>query len=209
MHAIEGVNIDGGPDIIQYQALSYSWGRVKATRILRCSGFSLPITQTLEDALTELQHSTKSLYLWVDAVCINQYDKPEQAEQVTKMLQIYQKAKSVTAWLGIGGADSECVADCNDNSEAIRLSLKNFSNSNHLATCHSHLHDLYNGLLVFYSRPWLTRTWIRQEIYGARHIDVQCGSQRLSWKDYMRLAILLGEMRWATGGGCNRARGNN
>ncbi|OOF91498.1 hypothetical protein ASPCADRAFT_9426 [Aspergillus carbonarius ITEM 5010] len=41
------------------------------------------------------------MYLWVDALCINQDDLMERKEQVTLMSRIYTKATMVLVWLGI------------------------------------------------------------------------------------------------------------
>jgi len=42
----------------------------------------------------------RKVYLWVDAVCINQSDLEERSHQVALMAEIYTRAQSVLVWLG-------------------------------------------------------------------------------------------------------------
>lgn len=53
------------------------------------------------DALLHLRPSSgPPRKLWADAICINQDDFTERAQQVTTMPLIYQHAKRVVIWLG-------------------------------------------------------------------------------------------------------------
>jgi hypothetical protein len=45
--------------------------------------------------------------MWIDAVCINQQNLAERADQVKKMKNIYQMASKVTVWLGQQYINSE------------------------------------------------------------------------------------------------------
>ena len=82
----------------------------------------LPVTKNLESALRSVirkkaNKSThvndndnpledQSLYVWVDAICINQKDVDEKNRQVSIMQEIYQRAKDVHIWLGDGNEDT-------------------------------------------------------------------------------------------------------
>jgi hypothetical protein len=110
-----------------YAALSYNWGDSSAdhTMIIQDDVKSQPITSlqdlvdgamshkglrskqllirpNLHEALKQLRRASKDkhLYIWVDAICINQNDEVEKQEQVMKMAQIYRGAKNVCIWLG-------------------------------------------------------------------------------------------------------------
>lgn len=41
--------------------------------------------------------------IWIDALCINQDDDEEKGIQVQMMDRIFQEAKRVAVWLGVGG----------------------------------------------------------------------------------------------------------
>ncbi|KAF2830838.1 HET-domain-containing protein, partial [Ophiobolus disseminans] len=43
----------------------------------------------------------KTSRLWIDAICINQSDLLERNHQVAQMRDVYTKAESVIAWLGL------------------------------------------------------------------------------------------------------------
>ena len=70
---------------IEYDALSYSWGRPEFTVSILCNDLQVPITRHLADALRHLRPSDKDMSLFVDAICINQYDLPEKGQQVQLM----------------------------------------------------------------------------------------------------------------------------
>ena len=92
-----------------YNALSYIWGASTGTRPLFCEGKSILITPNCESALRHLRHPRKVVALWVDAICINQEDLIERAQQVSLMATIYRQAHEVLIWLGPG---SEEITQC-------------------------------------------------------------------------------------------------
>ncbi len=99
-------------------ALSYVWGDPLATAAIRIDGKCVDVGVNLRDALARIYDvsstlqagistSTKTLstgqvelFLWVDAVCINQADMAERSRQVPRMREIYRSAYSVLVWLG-------------------------------------------------------------------------------------------------------------
>lgn len=106
-----------------YTALSYSWG-AKATKCITVNGHTVSARDELHAALQQLRnelgadphgsdeidaetprrvdHASFQHNLWVDAVCINQDDPVEKAQQVGLMREIYPKAANVLVWLGSG-----------------------------------------------------------------------------------------------------------
>ncbi|KAL5321292.1 hypothetical protein ACEPPN_012107 [Leptodophora sp. 'Broadleaf-Isolate-01'] len=62
----------------------------------------LLIRNNLKDALETLRSTSESIFLWVDAVCINQSCIPERPTQVARMHDVYTQAETVYIWLGIG-----------------------------------------------------------------------------------------------------------
>lgn len=49
--------------------------------------------------------------MWVDALCINQTDNVERAEQVAKMGSIYSRTSHLIVWLGEVGEGSDLAMD--------------------------------------------------------------------------------------------------
>jgi hypothetical protein len=110
-----------------YAALSYNWGDSSADQTLFVQdnlksqpinsvqdlvngamahndlrSRQLLIRPNLHEALRQLRRASRDKYLfvWVDALCIDQNDEVEKQEQVLKMAQIYRNATNVCIWLG-------------------------------------------------------------------------------------------------------------
>jgi hypothetical protein len=49
--------------------------------------------------LRHLRKASKSRYLWMDAICLNQADNDKKAAQVQLMGEVYIQAKKVQIWL--------------------------------------------------------------------------------------------------------------
>jgi hypothetical protein len=61
------------------------------------------VRPNLHSALQRLRsYERRHIYLWVDAICIDQNNNPERSIQVTKMAEIYNRASNVCVWLGAG-----------------------------------------------------------------------------------------------------------
>lgn len=83
-----------------YECLSYVWGDVKDKPLIEVDGAGLAITKNLHGALQRLRDPALDRVLWVDAVCINQDNIAERAQQVQVMAMIYAYASKVVVWLG-------------------------------------------------------------------------------------------------------------
>ncbi|KAH8199791.1 hypothetical protein TruAng_006072 [Truncatella angustata] len=86
-----------------YYALSYVWGDVSNRESIVVDGYNLSVTATLASALREISREYSSdgaVYLWADALCINQNDQDERSYQVGLMHSIYTGAHQVLSWLG-------------------------------------------------------------------------------------------------------------
>ena len=97
-----------------YIALSYEWGgydpdedKNKAT----VNGTQIRLTINLLGALRYLRETRQGSRFWVDALCINQNDLTERAQQVQLMSRIYQKALLVAMWISERQDDSDLAID--------------------------------------------------------------------------------------------------
>lgn len=98
---LEEISLDM-TQIRRYSALSYVWGAKAGTRPLYSEGMTILITPNCEKALRHLRHVKEPVTLWVDAICINQKDLNERAQQVSLMGDVYRNADEVVIWLGEG-----------------------------------------------------------------------------------------------------------
>lgn len=100
---------------LDYEAVSYVWGEPVFDHQLHTPLGSINITESLGSALRGLRSKEGVRNLWTDAVCINQIDKGEKAQQIPLMGGIYKVAKCVLAWLGEGGEDiPKAFTECKD-----------------------------------------------------------------------------------------------
>ncbi|EOA84348.1 uncharacterized protein SETTUDRAFT_61258, partial [Exserohilum turcica Et28A] len=83
----------------RFRALSYVWGDQTDQRIIKVNGCTFKVNQNLFGALMGIVRS-KTIVIWIDAICINQKDDEEKGWQVAMMGDIYRKASKVFAWLG-------------------------------------------------------------------------------------------------------------
>lgn len=85
----------------EYEALSYCWGPIHPIHAMLLNGKRFAITPNLFMALWHITVCRdKPLVLWVDAICINQSDNAEKAQQVGMMREIYEGASRTIVWLG-------------------------------------------------------------------------------------------------------------
>jgi hypothetical protein len=119
------------------------------------------ITTNLHAALLRFRNPFVNRYLWLDAICINQEDREEKAQQIQLMYKIYSLAQCVMVWLG----------DATDTSgqalEDIRLAAER-----QLAL---HLEDARQAaILELLRRSWFQRLWVGIFQPYARHALTRC-----------------------------------
>ncbi|KAF2817455.1 uncharacterized protein BDZ99DRAFT_373324, partial [Mytilinidion resinicola] len=91
-----------------YVALSYAWGEHDSAlgfptrNKIWINGKPYEIRSNLFAFLAQWGPSLnqKNIYLWADAVCIDQDNLEERESQVAQMREIFTRAKAVWAWLG-------------------------------------------------------------------------------------------------------------
>ncbi|KAH8807101.1 heterokaryon incompatibility protein-domain-containing protein [Xylogone sp. PMI_703] len=84
----------------EYEALSYCWGDPSIRTSVKCNDGLLNVTINLKEALLHLRHRSEERVIWIDAICINQEDLQERAQQVGIMREIYETSSKVVVWLG-------------------------------------------------------------------------------------------------------------
>ncbi|KAF2748961.1 HET-domain-containing protein, partial [Sporormia fimetaria CBS 119925] len=153
--SLEGKLLHVSSTSFQYIAVSYVWGDPTPTHHITISGYSLRITANLFDVLHNLRLRTGPLYLWADAICINQQDVEERNAQVQKMAGIYRHAARVICWLGHLTPDYEMGLDLLDalRSEDYDAYLEDAS-----------LWSAWDALVELLDRPFWRRMWIMQEV---------------------------------------------
>jgi hypothetical protein len=77
----------------RYEAISYVWGSPTGTFPISCDGKVLLVTENCLTALYQLRRRVRKRVLWIDAVCIDQAEikdaADERAVQIPLMGEIY------------------------------------------------------------------------------------------------------------------------
>lgn len=184
-----GITEEGIEKEVSYIALSYEWGRPEYPRVVQANGTSFPITENLFQALKALRSAMGDVYLWADALCINQYDEAEKSVQVRRMQTIYRKASKVVAWNPQWDEDMQSIFI-----KALNLEIRhqNIPGEENQHIYHSHPHEeweelqdrseqhstqclelAYRVLGTASNPPLFRRIWVRQEIHNARNLQCQ------------------------------------
>jgi len=179
-----------------FEALSYEWQEKVGTIPVLCDDEKILITPNCKAAMEKLRLRTKSRYIWIDAICINQADDQERNQQVAIMADIFRAADKVMMWLGeetdfmsaafealplVAKAQRRLLQEAgelSDNGEPWEgdedpsTLLQRMSNNKYIT-------DTFENLM---DRTYWTRAWILPEIIiaGSRGI-VMCGDQSCDW----------------------------
>ncbi|KAH7026365.1 heterokaryon incompatibility protein-domain-containing protein [Microdochium trichocladiopsis] len=163
----------------KYMALSYAWGNGDDTAEIRVDGHRHKITTSLYGALRRLRRPRESVYVWADAVCINQQDKAELSQQVRYMTSIFLQAESVAIWLG---------PEADDSNLAISLVRRTVRAAGSAAAMRElismrELRAHFAALVALFERAYWKRLWVVQEVLSATAKTVYCGRDEVSWAD--------------------------
>ena len=89
---------------LRYSAVSYVWGVADFSRhILVHEGeesYDMNITPAADCVLRTFRQPQVTVALWIDALCLNQSNEVEKAEQIPLMGEIFSEAEDVLVWLG-------------------------------------------------------------------------------------------------------------
>jgi hypothetical protein len=195
--------------VLTFQALSYAWGKVGTEHVILVSNihqsttdsdstqatkpttedferFSFPVQRNLFQALRRIRQPNKHLWLWVDALCIDQHDEIDKSQQIPNMPEIYSNAWNVIVWLGEGG---ESQGAENDLQRAMDLIPKilNLRMLDELLNTDCASEEILLSWLSFgqlLQSPWFSRRWVIQEIACARQLSIRIRHHIVSWIDF-------------------------
>lgn len=173
---------------VEYFAISYAWGAPEFTRTLeiRHDGDDtsyLRITSNLDALLRHFRTPGNPRYLWIDAICLNQDDETEKAQQIPMMGRIYEEAKGIHIWVGPSVPETPELFVFFRKSSRIRQAKQSQMAARIVIFMREYLHGYGPGLgaiIDFFQRSWFSRRWIIQEACLARRATVHCGNYSIS-----------------------------
>lgn len=180
---------------LEFEAASYVWGAgyENAGTVDLGGGKRLELRPNLRDALYNLRHESAPRKLWIDALCINQYDHSEKATQVMLMAEIYARCTSVLIWLGLPGPQSQ-----------LGLEVLAFlaSSDVRIGSGDAPWDQLPSGeveaaLQDILERQYFQRLWVVQEAALASHITMHVGRTAIAWSHRARTRRFLARVKMA------------
>lgn len=175
-----------------YDAISYYWGSddlAYTIEINQASSVTLHrINTNLHFALRRFRLETEDRTLSNDAICINQKDDAEKADQVGLMGEIYTRAQKVLIYLGEPDTSTSEATDLMDKIHEAAVNTPQedlmpavmWMKKNRLPLP-TEPHK-WEPLKTFFRRPWFRRKWIVQECALAKCPIFHCGQWERSWE---------------------------
>ncbi|PQE19198.1 HET-6OR heterokaryon incompatibility (het-6OR allele) protein [Rutstroemia sp. NJR-2017a BBW] len=185
----------------QYEAFSYTWGDEVSPNPITVNGVEVLVTENLLVALKRFRKEHSDVHLWVDALCINQLDSSEKAEQVKHMADIYRNAARTLIWLGPEYDDSHHTI-----SQLVKIVHRRIKQPDLLEAAviggdpnqimtefgnqfseifSQYLRDLplalkfLKSIFSLWSRPYWSRAWIIQEFVVSPNLVIFCGRDEI------------------------------
>lgn len=183
-----------------YATVSYCWGDSSAKRIILIDEKPVSIGSSAAGVLYRMRSATSDRMLWIDAICIDQNSKTEQAQQVALMGSIYSMSRTNLVWLGDDhGTAGECVDIIQNLLLGIRRRTRNFQDlwSTFYSGPFPRLDSAMDSstfvapLSRLFESRWFSRLWVAQEAALAPSSVCQYGSKSLNLIDILRCAAWL------------------
>jgi hypothetical protein len=181
----------------EYETISYVWGDPKERATIIVDGKTLDVPASAERAIRRVRKDVNRT-IWIDAICINQADLKERAQQVAIMGEVYSKTAGNLVWLG---KSQESTAAAVDVINAMWIDI--LCASDNLITFYestrepefnrySELHKISPHdaapLMTFFSNPWFQRLWCVQEVVLSASGTIICGEFELPLLKVLRVA---------------------
>lgn len=191
------VSLDDDP---AYLAISYRWGDPLIVGHFESHHGAqerhIPYNKGVFDIINTILARGATLYLWIDALCINQEDLNERTGQVAMMGIIYSQARQVIAF--IGEADEAAITAMDlilltANCIWAHGSVSDCATPSGLATLIAEIRPTardFVSIKGLMSRPWFRRLWVVQEVALGKDPVVVCGKHVFPWSA-LKLFIVL------------------
>lgn len=193
---------------IQYTALSYYWGedrnrdnmvfiidtdeayenwKDRDSSFLRLFAGYIYIRDNLNAALKQLRSENDIVYLWADALCINQENVKERTAQVSHMHEVYMQAQKVYIWLGDGiKKENRKTFDFLHkilDLEKLEQVVERLTKKGDDPTWKEDRQDCKRAIDLM-KADWFSRRWVIQELALATNAHVRRGHCEMPWLEF-------------------------
>ena len=206
----------------KYAALSYTWlnpflyshPRYRIDKnwdsrsgIIYCNDEPVSILPNLHEALQELVLCHGLFWLFIDALCINQNDEIEKANQVGLLTKVFANAEHCICWLGPADETMEtCITAVRTFYQILSQAAREGSSQeawmdmpiqHHRVMQYfplgSHgrtmLKKAVHAIALLGKRRWFTRAWVVQEFALSRDVFMFCGRHTID-SQHLRMVSL-------------------
>lgn len=183
-------------------------GRAPGGTIL-CDKHPIVVGGELYAALGHLRsfHDDEPFNIWIDAICVNQYDVEERNEHVRIMDRIYAGASMVRIWLGeeFGKEHQASIAleqidevftrlDTGVHQDRSDMSGYRFTLQREFYWDEKIQAIDWDAVGSILARSWFRRIWVIQEVTNARQASVHIGRYVLNWNLFSNtIRFMLGK----------------
>ena len=170
-----------------FRAISYTWGAPELQAEISVDGKHWIVRHNCAYALWQARHHFPGSYVWIDSVCINQQDLLEKSAQVNVMGDVYAKSAEVLACIGAPDESSDYVYDILPRMDEI---LHDVPDGWYQGECRDYewfpsatssqaaIVELLEHANKLSQRPYFSRVWIVQELFGGLgRTTVLCGTR--------------------------------
>ena len=188
----------------KYEAVSYRWEDPIVRKSIILNGVDFEAPFSAKDVLCHLRKHNERRRVWIDALCINQANPRERAEQVKIMGKVYANAAHTLTWLGRESQHTKLALGLLDELATKSETKSETKSATKLAGSHNVfenwrdvsedvneiLHDVYAQyegagfrfrtlMEDSFSRAWFTRLWVFQEVKLSRECTCYIGNLSL------------------------------
>lgn len=180
--SMETVSLDNDPP--SYRAISYTWGDAANTRRLEVDGKTIKVPANTLAAVRavwqyargahagDMPKSEAPIRIWIDAVCINQDDPLERAQQVAIMREIYSQASEVCICLGDSTTNEDDPSPMQGVHAIFENSMRGFNDFRIPPPVHYEESGFFEdrdseAISRIFMSSWFERMWTVQETAAA------------------------------------------
>jgi hypothetical protein len=187
----------------KYESLSYVWGSPGQPRLIQVEGMSFEVGVNLHCALKNLRLADQPRFLWVDAICIDQFSTTERNHQVPLMCEIYQNAVCTVCFLGPANNSTRDMLKMLEELAQERRTLKGNISTQHNGAMDTILPAFLNDLPVaptkaevsqrymgdqtivsMVANEWWHRIWTVQELVLSSNAVFMLSRYTIAWENF-------------------------
>ena len=170
----------------EYEAMSYRWGSAERTEEILLDGKRFAVTRSTFNLLTARRSVWKDRTLWIDALCVNQFNEGEKATQVRLMDDIYRRASKVIAFPNADWRSRVAGSLIYE----LYLASVHWAGSEAVYSLDAHNKrwrwQAWEELL---QNDYFTHMWVVQEIALGARVELLYGGMYIPWKTFFAVAF--------------------